>query len=142
NTLLESYRKSRTEGFGKEVKRRIMLGNFVLSSGYYDAYFKKAQQVRKLLSNKLQTILEAYDFVILPVSPTPPWKIKEGNLTAIQVYLSDIFTVLANLAAVPAISIPMDSHKESNLPIGIQFMAAKHKDEEILCFSHQFTCNK
>ncbi len=142
NTLLESYKKSRTEGFGKEVKRRIMLGNFVLSSGYYEAYFKKAQQVRKLISEQLQVILEDYDFMLLPVSPTPPWKINDKNLTPIQVYLSDIFTVLANLAGVPAISLPVGKHKHNNLPIGVQFMSAKYKDEEILRFSYQLICNK
>ena len=133
-TDLEStYRKSRAEGFGKEVNRRIMLGTFVLSSGYYDAYYSKGQKVRRILRDKTNDILKKYDFILSPT--TPGTAFKHGDVKdPIQMYLEDIFTVLANLTGLPAISIP--SGKDSKgLPIGIQLMGKKFGDKEMLVFS-------
>jgi len=133
-TDLEStYRKSRSEGFGKEVKRRIMLGTFVLSSGYYDAYYSKAQKVRRILRDKTNDILKEYDFILLPTTPNSAFKHGEVK-DPIQMYLEDIFTVLANLTGLPAISLPVG--KNSNgLPFGIQLMGKKFGEVELLGFS-------
>ncbi|HRF25063.1 MAG TPA: amidase family protein, partial [Chitinophagaceae bacterium] len=108
--LHDTYRLTRTEGFGKEVKRRIMLGTFVLSAGYYDAYFTKAQQVRRLLKNKIQDIFNNYDFIILPTSPVTAFKAGEKMDDPIAMYLADIYTVMANLIGIPAISLPIFKH--------------------------------
>lgn len=128
--LKEMYQKSRAEGFGPEVKRRIMLGTYVLSSGYYDAYYKKAQQVRTLIKNDFDSAFSEVDVVISPTSPTPAFKIGEKMSDPIQMYLSDIFTISANLAGIPAISIPCGFSGEG-LPIGLQ-ISAKPFDEETL----------
>ena len=133
-TDLEStYRKSRSEGFGKEVKRRIMLGTFVLSSGYYDAYYSKGQKVRRILRDKTNDILKKYDFILSPT--TPGTAFKHGDVKdPIQMYLEDIFTVLANLTGLPAISLPLGKDSKG-LPIGIQLMGKKFGDNEMLQFS-------
>ncbi len=133
STLEEVYRMSRTEGFGKEVKKRIMLGNFVLSSGYYDAYYQKAQRVRRNIQNEITSIFQEYDFILLPVSPVSPWKIGEKNSDPVSVYLSDIFTVTANLAGIPAVSFPVGKHA-NGLPIGLQLMAPAFKEEKLITF--------
>ncbi len=134
--LEDIYRKSRTEGFGTEVKKRIMTGNFVLSSGYYDAYFQKAQQARRLIRNRLQEVFSEADLICLPTSPTPPWKIGTKINDPISVYLADIFTVLANLAGIPAISLPYGTHK-NGLPIGIQFMAETFREDKLFQLTRQ-----
>ena len=134
-TLEEVYKKSRTEGFGTEVKRRIILGTFVLSSGYYDAYFSKAQKLRRLISEEIASIFEKYDFIIMPTTPDFPWNIGDKMDDPVSVYLSDIFTVLANLAGIPAISIPVKN--EGELPVGIQVMAPKFKEKELMDFSNK-----
>jgi aspartyl-tRNA(Asn)/glutamyl-tRNA(Gln) amidotransferase subunit A len=133
-TDLEStYRKSRSEGFGTEVKRRIMLGTFVLSSGYYDAYYCQGQKVRRVLRDKTNEILKKYDFILSPT--TPGTAFKHGDVKdPIQMYLEDIFTVLANLAGLPAISLPIGKHSNS-MPFGVQLMGKKMKDNEMLGFS-------
>ena len=126
-----TYLSTRTEGFGIEVKRRIMLGNFVLSSGYYDAYFTKAQKVRRLLKDKTKELLKDCDVILTPTTPTTAFSIGEIN-DPIAMYLQDIFTVHANLTGMPAISIPITNHS-SGLPYGYQIMS--NNFEEDLLFS-------
>ena len=137
NDLTEFYIFNRTEGFGKEVKRRIMLGTFVLSAGYYDAYYSKAQQVRKLLINKMNEIFKEYDAIISPVSPTPAFKSGEGNKDPTLMFLADIYTVLANLTGIPAISLPLFSHSYS-IPFGLQVMTNKEDEVSLLQISKLF----
>ncbi len=135
--LYETYTKSRTEGFSNEVKRRIMLGTFVLSAGYFDAYYAKAQKVRRLIQNRTREIFKDYDFILLPTSPTPAWNIGESLSDPVAMYLADIFTVHANMAGIPAIALPI-GESEDGLPIGIQFMADKFKEAELLAFGKTF----
>ncbi|MFZ4544085.1 MAG: Asp-tRNA(Asn)/Glu-tRNA(Gln) amidotransferase subunit GatA [Saprospiraceae bacterium] len=132
--LYETYTKSRSEGFSTEVKRRIMLGTFVLSAGYYDAYYSKAQKVRRLLAEKTAEIFSSYDFILLPASPTPPWNIGESLQDPVAMYLADIFTVYANMAGIPAIALPLGTDS-NGLPIGVQFMADKFKEADLLNFA-------
>ena len=134
--LHDTYRQTRTEGFGKEVKRRIMLGTFVLSAGYYDAYFTKAQQVRRLLQNKIQDIFNNYDFIILPTSPVTAFKAGEKMDDPIAMYLADIYTVMANLIGIPAISLPIFKHS-NGMPFGMQLMANSFDELTLLQVSHQ-----
>lgn len=134
NDLMSTYKKSRSEGFGDEVKRRIMLGTFVLSAGYYDAYYSRAQKVRRLIKEKMDKILEEYDFIITPTSPTPAFNIGEQITDPVVMYLADIFTVGASLAGLPAISIPSGKNK-LGLPIGIQIIGKRFKEENLLAFS-------
>lgn len=136
DNLNNFYIKNRSEGFGKEVKRRIMLGNFVLSSGYYDAYYSKAQQVRKMLVDKTEAIFASCDLLILPVSPTTAFNLNEKAKDPIAMYLADIFTVFANLTGIPAIAVPLFKHS-NGLPFGLQILAAKENDEILLQFSNQ-----
>lgn len=130
----DTYRKSRSEGFGKEVKRRIMLGTFVLSSGYYDAYYGRAQQVRRLLKDKTEEVLKTNDFILLPTSTNEAFKLGENTKDPIAMYLEDIFTVQANLVGIPAISLPL-GQKKSGLPFGIQLMGKMFGEKELLSFS-------
>ncbi|HEV8284768.1 MAG TPA: Asp-tRNA(Asn)/Glu-tRNA(Gln) amidotransferase subunit GatA [Chitinophagaceae bacterium] len=134
--LTEFYKLNRSEGFGKEVKRRIMLGTFVLSTGYYDAYFTKAQQVRQLLVKKTEDIFSNYDFILMPTSPSPAFKIGEKMDDPIAMYLADIFTVMANLVGCPAISIPLYKHS-NNMPFGLQIMANRFNELPLLQVSNQ-----
>jgi len=126
----ETYTKSRTEGFGKEVKRRIMAGTFVLSHGYYDAYYAKAQQVRRLIKNKTIEILTDCDAILMPITPGTAFALNAIS-DPIQMYLQDIFTVHANLAGNPALSMPWKTHS-NGLPFGIQLMAADFNDQFVL----------
>jgi aspartyl-tRNA(Asn)/glutamyl-tRNA(Gln) amidotransferase subunit A len=128
-----TYKKSRTEGFGREVKRRIMLGTFVLSAGYYDAYYSKGQKVRKILLDRTNEIFSSYDFILSPTTPGTAFKAGEIS-DPIKMYLEDIFTVLAPLAGFPAISLPMGKHS-NGLPFGIQVMAKKFAEAPMLAFS-------
>jgi aspartyl-tRNA(Asn)/glutamyl-tRNA(Gln) amidotransferase subunit A len=130
-TLDDLYKKTRSEGFGKEVKRRIMLGTFVLSTGYYDAYFTRAQQVRKLLKDKTDQIFKNYDFILLPTSPTTAFKIGEKMNDPVAMYLADIYTVMANLIGAPAISLPLFKHSNS-MPFSLQVMANNFKELSLL----------
>ena len=136
-TDLEStYRNTRSQGFGKEVQKRIMSGAFVLSAGYYDAYFSKAQKVRRIIANKTNETFKQYDFILCPTTPAPAYKIGEKSDDPIAMYLGDIFTVQANLVGVPGISIPYGNTK-SGLPIGLQLMAGKFEEAKLLDFSSQ-----
>ena len=135
NDINSTYILSRTEGFGLEVKRRIMLGNFVLSSGYYDAYFTKAQKVRRLIKEATEQMLKENDILLFPTTPTTAFKIGEIN-DPIQMYLQDIFTVHANIVGVPAVSLPMGPHS-NNLPIGVQLMSNTFK-EDLLYSASQY----
>jgi len=129
--LESTIKKSRSEGFGPEVKRRIMLGTFVLSSGYYDAYYSKAQKVRRLVKNKTEEIFQKFDYIISPTSPTTAFKIGEKSENPLAMYLADIFTVHANISGNPALSLPYGKDK-NDLPIGIQLMAPVGKDSDLL----------
>lgn len=133
--LTEFYKRSRSEGFGKEVKRRIMLGTFVLSSGYYDAYFTKAQKVRKLLNERIELIFKDYDFILLPNSPVTAFKAGEKMDDPISMYLADIYTVTANLVGIPAISLPLFKHS-NNMPFGLQVMANRFNEVSLLQISN------
>ena len=133
--LQTTYTRSRTEGFGDEVKRRIMLGAFVLSAGYYDAYFAKAQQVRRLIHDRTKEIFRDYDFILMPVAPTTAWRIGEQRDNPIEVYLADIYTVQANLAGIPAIALPLGLHPGDGMPVGIQLMANAFEESKLLAFA-------
>ncbi|WP_462412775.1 Asp-tRNA(Asn)/Glu-tRNA(Gln) amidotransferase subunit GatA [Neobacillus sp. Marseille-QA0830] len=124
--LIDLYKKTRAEGFGDEVKRRIMLGTFALSSGYYDAYYKKAQKVRTLIKQDFENVFEKYDVIIGPTTPTPAFKIGENIDDPLTMYVNDILTIPMNLAGVPGISIPCGF--DSGLPLGLQIIG-KHFDE-------------
>ncbi len=130
SNLISMYFATRADGFGPEVKRRILLGTYALSSGYYDAYYLKAQKVRTLIKRDFEKAFEKFDVLITATSPTPAFKIGEKIDNPLQMYLSDIFTISVNLAGIPAISIPAGKNKEG-LPIGVQFMS-KHFNEKIL----------
>ncbi|MCX8020400.1 MAG: Asp-tRNA(Asn)/Glu-tRNA(Gln) amidotransferase subunit GatA [Chitinophagaceae bacterium] len=134
------YKINRTTGFGKEVKRRIMLGTFVLSAGYYDAYFTKAQKVRKLVTDKILSVFKNYDFIIMPNSPVPAFKSGEKTEDPITMYLADIYTVMANMTGCPAISLPLFQHSEG-IPFGLQVMANRFNELSLLRFSKQLLEN-
>ncbi len=129
--LTDFYKQTRSEAFGKEVKRRIMLGTFVLSSGYYDAYFTRAQQVRRLLTNKTDDIFAEFDAVIMPTSPTTAFTIGDKSNDPIAMYLADIFTVFANLTGIPGIAVPLFKHS-NGMPFGLQIMCKKSDELTLL----------
>ncbi|GAC1530709.1 MAG: Asp-tRNA(Asn)/Glu-tRNA(Gln) amidotransferase subunit GatA [Sediminibacterium sp.] len=136
--LTELYKASRSEGFGKEVQRRIMLGTFVLSAGYFDAYFTKAQQVRKILSDRTQAIFSQYDAIISPTVPSPAFKLGEKSNDPVAMFLADIYTVFANLVGIPGISIPLFQHT-SGMPFGLQVMTSHFDEVSLLQISTQLT---
>lgn len=134
-TDLESiYKKSRSEGFGEEVKRRIMLGTFVLSAGYYDAYYAQAQKVRQLIADQTNKILEDNDFIVLPTTPTTAFALGDNLTDPVAMYLADIYTVQAPLAGLPAISIPTGMHS-NGMPFGIQIISSKFNEAKLLAFA-------
>lgn len=135
-----TYTKSRTEGFGEEVKRRIMLGTFVLSAGYYDAYYSKAQKARRLISEHTNKIFKEYDFILSPTTPHTAFDLNRKTADPTVMYLEDIFTVQANIVGCCAISLPMGQHS-NGLPFGIQLMAPQRKDQELLAFSKHLMNN-
>ena len=135
--LKDLYRKSRSEGFGPEVKRRIILGTYVLSSGYYDAYYKKAQQVRTLVMNEFNKAFEKYDVLLTPTSPTVAFDIGSKSNNPLEMYLSDICTVSVNIGGLPGISIPCGVDK-SNMPIGMQLIGNKFQEGTILNAAYTF----
>lgn len=133
--LTSFYKKTRSEGFGAEVKRRILLGTFVLSAGYYEAYFTKAQQVRKILVDRTSLLFNDFDIIILPTAPTTAFPIGEKKNDPIAMYLADIYTVYANLTGIPGISIPLFRHS-NGMPFGVQAMTNRFKELSLLQFSH------
>lgn len=140
-SLNELYKKSRAEGFGEEVKRRILLGTFVLSAGYYDAYYQKAQQVRRLIREKMEEMLSVFDIVISPVTPTPAFKIGENIDDPLVMYMADIFTVLASLTGIPAIAVPLGNNA-AGLPLSVQLMACHFGEQDLLSLTQTFLNNK
>ncbi len=140
NDLLADYLRTRTEGFGKEVRRRIMMGNYILSSGYYDAYYAKANLVRDLIRTDFDEAFKKVDFILTPTSPVPAFKIGEKSADPLQMYLADIFTVTANLVGGPAISIPSGfvEKERKQLPLGIQLMAPHKADASLFHCAKDF----
>ncbi|MFT3933061.1 MAG: Asp-tRNA(Asn)/Glu-tRNA(Gln) amidotransferase subunit GatA [Chitinophagaceae bacterium] len=134
--LTQFYKQSRSEGFGMEVKRRILLGTFVLSAGYFDAYYTQAQKVRKKLLDKTQEIFNNFDVILLPTVPSTAFKIGEKTDDPIAMYLADIYTVYANLVGIPAISIPLFKHS-NGLPYGLQAMTNQFSELSLLRLAHQ-----
>ena len=132
--LLTLYKKSRTEGFGVEVRRRILLGTFVLSASYYDAYYTKAQQVRRLIREEAERLFTQYDVLLSPTTPTPAFRLGEKTDDPLQMYLADIFTVQANVIGYPAISIP-NGTDTNGLPIGLQLMGKPFEEEKLLAIA-------
>ena len=137
SNLKELYKKSRSEGFGPEVKRRIILGTYVLSSGYYDAYYKKAQQVRTLVMNEFQKAFKKYDVILTPTSPTVAFDIGSKSNNPLEMYLADICTVSVNIAGLPGISIPCGVDKEG-MPVGMQLIGNKFEEEKLLNMAYVF----
>ncbi len=134
-TDLESlYKNSRTEGFGEEVRRRILLGTFVLSASYYDAYYTKAQKVRKLILEQTQKILDEYDFIVIPTTPSTAFKLGEHTKDPLEMYMADLYTVQASVTGVPAISLPIGKDSE-NMPIGMQIMCKAFDEAKLFAFS-------
>ena len=136
-TLLEMYRKTRERGFGSEVKRRIMLGTYVLSSGYYDAYYLRAQKVRSLLARDFSDAFQKVDAILAPTSPTPAFKLGEKTSDPLQMYLADIYTVTGSLAGIPGISIPCGKTK-AQLPVGLQILGPHFSESRILQLARAF----
>lgn len=133
--LNDLYKKTRSKGFGKEVKRRIMLGTFVLSTGYYDAYFSKAQQIRKLIVDKTKQVFDRYDLIIMPTTPSTAFKFGEKSNDAVEMFLGDLYTVYANLAGIAGISLPMFKHS-NGMPFGVQVLSNKLEEGKLLQFSN------
>ena len=129
-----TYKKSRSEGFGPEVQRRIMAGTFVLSHGYYDAYYTKGQKVRRVLQNKTNAIFKQFDLILLPTTPSTAFELNAVK-DPINMYLQDIFTVHANLTGNPAISLPLGRHS-NGMPFGVQVMANHFDEKQLFNFSH------
>ena len=128
--LIDMYRATREAGFGAEVKRRIMLGTYSLSAGYYDAYYKKASQVRTLITNDFNTAFEKCDVIVTPTAPSPAFKFGEKTADPLSMYLSDIFTISCNLAGIPGISLPCGISKDG-LPIGLQILGRSLDEETV-----------
>jgi aspartyl-tRNA(Asn)/glutamyl-tRNA(Gln) amidotransferase subunit A len=133
--LSSLYKKSRSEGFGKEVQRRILLGTFVLSASYYDAYYTKAQKVRRIIRDKTKAFLNQFDFIIMPITPTTAFRLGEHTDNPLEMYLADLFSVQANVAGVPAIAVPCGVDKQG-LPIGLQVIADDFEESKLLHFSN------
>jgi len=140
DSLIEMYKKTRAEGFGEEAKRRIILGTFALSHGYYDAYYLRALKVRTLIKNDFDAVFKDFDFIVAPTSPTPAFKIGERAQDPLKMYLSDIYTISVNLAGIPAISIPCGFTKDG-LPVGLQVMARPFNEEMLFRLAHAFEQN-
>jgi aspartyl-tRNA(Asn)/glutamyl-tRNA(Gln) amidotransferase subunit A len=135
--LIRLYKKSRTEGFGTEVKRRIILGTYVLSAGYYDAYYGKAQKVRRLIKQDFLDAFQKVDVIVSPTAPTTAFKLGENQDDPLQMYLNDVYTISANLAGICGISVPAGTHS-NGLPYGVQFMGNTFHEVDILRAAKQF----
>ncbi len=140
DNLQDIYKNSRSEGFGDEVKRRIILGTYVLSSGYYDAYYKKAQKVRTVIKNTYEELFKKYDLLLTPSSPTTAFKIGEKSTNPLEMYLEDICTVPVNIGGLPGMSIPC-SLDSQGLPIGFQLIANSFEEEKIFRAAYTFEQN-
>jgi aspartyl-tRNA(Asn)/glutamyl-tRNA(Gln) amidotransferase subunit A len=134
--LVDMYKRSRGEGFGAEVKRRIMVGTYALSAGYYDAYYLKAQQIRRLISDDFKAAFEKVDIILGPTTPTPAFKIGEKANDPVTMYLSDIYTIAVNLAGIPAMSLPAGF--VNNLPVGMQLIGNYFDEAKLLNVAHQY----
>jgi len=135
--LLDMYKKTRAQGFGPEVKRRILVGTYVLSHGYYDAYYLKAQQVRRLIANDFLRAYETCDVIVGPTTPTTAFKLGDKTDDPVKMYLNDIFTIAANLTGAPAMSIPC-GFDERGLPVGMQLQGNYFREAQLLNVAHQF----
>ena len=138
--LIDMYEKTRSEGFGAEVQRRIMIGTYVLSSGYYDAYYLKAQKVRKLIKNDFEDAYKKVDAILTPSTPSSAFKIGEKTNDPVSMYLNDIFTVPANLAGLPAIAFPAGLDNKGN-PLGLQLIGKVLNEQKILNIAYAFEKN-
>jgi aspartyl-tRNA(Asn)/glutamyl-tRNA(Gln) amidotransferase subunit A len=136
NDIHEMYKATRSQGFGKEVQKRIMLGTYVLSAEYFDAYFTKAQQVRQLLSDTSHEIFKTYDFILSPTTPTTAFNIGEKSNDSVAMYLADLYTVFANLVGIPAIALPLFTHS-NGMPFGVQLMSSHFAEQKLLAFSNE-----
>ena len=134
--LMDLYERSRSEGFGTEVKRRILIGTYALSAGYYDAYYRKAQQVRRLVKNDFMNAFDEVDAILAPTTPSPAFAFGAKGDDPVQMYLEDIFTISANLAGIPGISIP--AGKVQGLPVGLQLLGRHFDEARLLNLAHQF----
>ena len=135
--LNDMYAKTRAQGFGAEVKRRILIGTYVLSHGYYDAYYIKAQKVRRLISQDFMRAFQTCDVIMSPTTPSTAFKLGEKSSDPVQMYLSDTFTIAANLAGLPAMSIPC-GFDQANLPIGLQLIGNYFDEAKMLATAHQY----
>jgi aspartyl-tRNA(Asn)/glutamyl-tRNA(Gln) amidotransferase subunit A len=133
--LTELYETARAQGFGREVKRRILLGTYALSSGYYDAYYKKAQQVRQLIKDEYDSLFETYDLILTPTAPTTAYELGMTMEDPVEMYMGDIFTVPVNIAGLPAISINAGKD-ESDMPVGVQFIAKTYDEKMLIQVGH------
>ncbi|HYM35051.1 MAG TPA: amidase family protein, partial [Steroidobacteraceae bacterium] len=136
HSLEETYVRSRSEGYGREVKRRIMLGTYVLSSGYYDAYYKRAQKVRRLVKNDFTNVFKEVDALLTPTTPTTAFKLGDKISDPLAMYLNDIFTVSANIAGTPAVSIPVGFDR-NGLTIGAQLIANDFQESTLFALSKE-----
>lgn len=136
--LHSMYKKSRSEGFGKEVQRRILLGTFVLSASYYDAYYTKAQKVRRIIRERTKEMLKNYDFILMPITPTTAFKLGEHTSNPLEMYLGDLFSVQANVVGVPAISVPCGKDS-AGLPVGLQVITDDFEESKLLHFANLLT---
>ena len=134
--VIEDYFKTRGQGFGREVRRRIILGTYVLSSGYYDEYYGKAIEVRRLITEELRSIFEKIDLLLVPTTPSPAWKMGEKSKNPLEMYLADIFTVHANISGCPAISLP--SGFTNGLPLGIELTADLGREDNLFTAGKEF----
>ena len=132
----ELYKKSRSDAFGPEVKRRILIGTYALSAGYYDAYYLKAQKIRKIISNEFENAFKEVDLILGPTAPDTAFKLGEKTNDPIAMYLSDVFTVSTNLAGLPAMSIPMGF--KNKLPLGLQIIGNHFDESKILALAHHY----